>query len=107
VISWADFQENSQVSNVMIMRPVGIELFHADRQIDGHKYMIKLTVAFRNPADAPKMICNTCNNNIICIFEFIIKVVTFPCLGSRQLSRDPINKVFLVTGKISVLFFGL
>jgi hypothetical protein len=44
------------VSNLMIMRPVGTELFHADRQTDGHIHMIKLIVVFRNPADAPKMI---------------------------------------------------
>jgi hypothetical protein len=36
----------------MKIRPVGIELFHADGQTD--KHMAKLTVAFRNFANAPK-----------------------------------------------------
>ena len=34
----------------MKMRPVGAELFHADRRRD----MTKLTVSFRNFANAPK-----------------------------------------------------
>jgi hypothetical protein len=34
----------------MKIRPVGAEMFYADRQID----MSKLTVAFRNFANAPK-----------------------------------------------------
>jgi hypothetical protein len=40
----------TQVSNSMKIRPVGVELFHADGQTD----MTKLTVAFRNFANAPK-----------------------------------------------------
>ena len=38
------------MSNFMKIRPVGAELFHADRQTD----MTKLIVAFRNFAKAPK-----------------------------------------------------
>jgi len=34
----------------MKIRPVGTELFHADKRTD-----MKLTVAFRNFANAPKM----------------------------------------------------
>ena len=44
------FSKNSQTSNFMKIRPVGAELFHADRQTD----MTKLIVAFRNFANAPK-----------------------------------------------------
>jgi hypothetical protein len=42
----------------MKIRPVGAELFHADGRIDGQtdKYVTKLTVAFRNFANAPKRI---------------------------------------------------
>jgi len=35
------------------MRPVGAELFHADRQTDWRTDMMKLKVAFRNFADVP------------------------------------------------------
>ena len=37
------------MSNFMKIRPVGSELFHADR------HMTRLIVAFRNFANAPKM----------------------------------------------------
>jgi len=45
-----DFEKNMQVADFMRSRPVGAEMFHADRQTD----MTKLTVAFRNFANAPK-----------------------------------------------------
>jgi hypothetical protein len=38
----------------MKTRPVRAELFHAARQTDGQTYITKLTVAFRNFANAPK-----------------------------------------------------
>jgi len=41
---------DTQLSNIKKIRPVGAELFHADRQKD----MMKLTVAFRNFAKASK-----------------------------------------------------
>jgi len=48
----------------MKIRPLGAELFHADRRtnsdgrtVDGQIDMTKLTVAFRNFANAPKMGC--------------------------------------------------
>jgi hypothetical protein len=40
------------MSNFMKIRPIEIELFHADRRTD----MKKLTVAFRNFSNAPKML---------------------------------------------------
>jgi len=40
------------MSNYIKIRPVGTELFHADRQTG----MTKLIVAFRNFANAPKII---------------------------------------------------
>jgi len=43
--------KNVPTPNFTKIRPVGAELFHADRQTD----MAKLTVAFRNFANAPKM----------------------------------------------------
>jgi len=42
--------KNTQISNLLKIRPVGAELFHADGQTD----MKKLIVAFRNFANAPK-----------------------------------------------------
>ena len=44
------FSKNTQIPNVMKIRPVGTELFHADRRTD----KMKLIVAFRNFANAPK-----------------------------------------------------
>jgi hypothetical protein len=43
----------------MKIRPVGAELFHADRRTDGRTDMTKLRVAFRNFAYAPKLQCLT------------------------------------------------
>jgi hypothetical protein len=42
------FSKNNEIPNFVKIRPVGAELFHADRQTD----MTKLTVAFRNFAKA-------------------------------------------------------
>jgi hypothetical protein len=44
------FSKNTQISNFMKIRPVGAELFHADRRTG----MTKLIVAFRNFAKVPK-----------------------------------------------------
>jgi hypothetical protein len=44
------FTKTLQISNLMKIRPVGAELFHADGRMD----MTKLTVALRNFANAPK-----------------------------------------------------
>ena len=38
----------------MKLRPLGAELFHADRRTDIRTDMTKLIVAFRNFANAPK-----------------------------------------------------
>jgi hypothetical protein len=38
----------------MKIRPVGAELFYADRRTEGRTEMTKLIVAFRNFAKAPK-----------------------------------------------------
>jgi len=42
------------------MRPLGAELFHAD----SHTGMTKLTVAFRNSANAPKIWVRNCQINV-------------------------------------------
>ena len=44
------FSKNTPISDVMKIRPVGPELFHADAQTD----MTKLIVALRNFANATK-----------------------------------------------------
>jgi hypothetical protein len=46
--------ENPKISNFMKIRPVGAELFHADRHTNGQTDMTKPIVAFRNSANAPK-----------------------------------------------------
>jgi hypothetical protein len=45
---------NTQMSNLMKIRPVESELFHADRRSDGRTDITKLIAAFRNFANAPK-----------------------------------------------------
>jgi hypothetical protein len=47
------FSKNTQISNLMKIRPVGADLLHADRLTDGWTDMTKLTVAFLNFAKAP------------------------------------------------------
>jgi len=47
--------KNPQIPNFMKIRPVGVELFHADERTDGETEMTKLIFAFHNPATAPKM----------------------------------------------------
>jgi len=47
------FSKNPQISNFLIIRPVGTKLFHADGRTDGQTYMKELIVAFRNFANAP------------------------------------------------------
>ena len=44
------FSKKAQISSFIKIRPLGADLFHADGQMD----MTKLTVAFRNSANAPK-----------------------------------------------------
>jgi hypothetical protein len=44
------FSKITQLSNFMKIRPVGAKLFHEDGRTD----MMKLIVAFRNFANAPK-----------------------------------------------------
>ena len=42
------------MSGLIKIRPVGAELFYADRRTEGQTDMTKLIVAFRNFANAPK-----------------------------------------------------
>ena len=48
------FSKNAQISNFMKIRSVGVELFRADRRMDGRIDMTKIVVAFRNFAKEPK-----------------------------------------------------
>jgi len=45
--------KNTQLSNIMKIRPVGAELLHADRRSDERTDMTKLIVAFCNFANTP------------------------------------------------------
>jgi len=48
------FSENPQISYFMKIRPVGAELFYAERRTDGWTSVTKLAVAFRNFVKASK-----------------------------------------------------
>jgi hypothetical protein len=37
LIFWTDFSKNSQIQDFMKIRPLGAELFHADRLTDRHE----------------------------------------------------------------------
>jgi hypothetical protein len=55
----------------MKIHPVGAELFHADGWTDGQTDMMKLIVAFRNFANAPKTIWLMLYSKIIVFFSEI------------------------------------
>jgi hypothetical protein len=48
------FKKKTQISNFFKVRPVGAELFYADKRVDRQTDMTKLIVAFRNFFNAPK-----------------------------------------------------
>jgi hypothetical protein len=50
------------------MRRMGAE-FYADRQTDGRTDMTKLTVAFRNFANAPENLSEATFRNMVCIWN--------------------------------------
>jgi hypothetical protein len=49
------YSKNTQISNLMKIRPVGADLFHADGRTDGRTDMTKLIIGFRNSENAPKI----------------------------------------------------
>jgi hypothetical protein len=49
------FSKDRQILNLVKIRAVGAELFHADIRTDGRTDRSKLIAAFRNFANAPKM----------------------------------------------------
>jgi hypothetical protein len=49
--------KNTQISNVMKIHPVGVELLHVDGLTDRQADMRKVIVAFRKFANAPKDYC--------------------------------------------------
>ena len=48
------FSKNTEIQNFTLIRPVGAELFRANRQIDGQTDMTKPIVALFNLANAPR-----------------------------------------------------
>ena len=67
---------------------MGAEVFYADGRTDGQTDMPKLTVAFRNFADAPK-ICIT-SSHVLCAFHIMLHLGGHVC---RQIcSRLPKQK---------------
>jgi hypothetical protein len=57
------FLKNTQIPNLMKMRSVGAELFHAYSQMDGQPDTTKLKIAFRNFAIAPKKGRRVCSQH--------------------------------------------
>jgi len=47
--------EKYWIRNFMKIRPVGAELFHADKRTDGHRDMTKLIITFLNFTNALKI----------------------------------------------------
>jgi len=86
---------NTQISNFMKIRPVGIEFFHADGQID----MAKLTVAFRNFANSPEKSMNT-----KCVFWFYLLLSSETFLILRRIQWDIILNVCRSSRKVPVIF---
>jgi hypothetical protein len=70
--------ENPQISNFMKIRPVGVELFHADGWTD----MTKLIVAFSNFVNVPK---NEISNSFI--FRTYVMYVQYTLLLDKQQKR--------------------
>jgi hypothetical protein len=68
----------------MKTRTVGAELFHAEWQTDGQTYMRKLTVAYRNIANAPK-------NEHLQYRQFF----AISCTRNESASRSPRRQVAL------------
>jgi hypothetical protein len=50
-----DIRKKAKISNLMKIRPVEVELFHAERRSDRLTHMKILIVAFRDFVKAPKM----------------------------------------------------
>ena len=48
-----DFINNTQISKLLKIRPMGAQFFHADGRTDGQTDTTKLRVAFGNFANAP------------------------------------------------------
>jgi len=64
----------------MRIRPVGAELFHADGQTD----TTKLTVAFRNFANAPKNLSSTILKMFIDCLHVLLQVAVKGYLPKRH-----------------------
>jgi hypothetical protein len=63
------FLKNHKTSNLMKIRPVGAEMFHADVRRDRQTYMTKLTVTIRSFTNVPKnkMCIIECNDRLLYI----------------------------------------
>ena len=79
--------KKAQISNFIKIRPVGTELYHADRRTD----MTKLTVAFRNFANKPENELRTrvcCRLHIVhysCGHKYIFVIFVTPRLAGNIL----------------------
>jgi hypothetical protein len=68
----------------MKIRPVGAEMFHADRYTDGQIDMTKLIIAFLNFANAPK-------NYVVCFRVGIRNFILQPYYKTNTIISVPCN----------------
>ena len=110
LLSLSDFNESwilstafqkTEISNWIKIRPVAAQLFHAHR---GRTYMTKLTLAFRNFADAPKiekyLLCHLikCHRSIGYMQNFTPQL---PYLRSLSFDYQPGVSPLVITLNIS------
>jgi hypothetical protein len=92
------FSKKAQISNFIKIRPVGAELFHADRQRDGRTGMSKLIVAFRNFANAPKtlLVSPRCHGRRHGLFEApaYLAFLLSSSLLTRHFNKQKLNWIF-------------
>ena len=77
-----DIQHAMRTYRVKI-RPVGAELFHSDRRIDGQTNMTKLIVTFRNFANAPNKMCRCKANHTLQPGAYLGILSSFANLSDR------------------------
>ena len=75
--------KSTQTSNFMKIRPVGAELFRADRRTD----MATITVAFRNIANVPKTSHTACHCERVSTRELLSRVSEDAQVSQRKYHR--------------------
>jgi hypothetical protein len=78
----------------MQIRSVGAELFHDERRTDRQTDMMKLIVAFRNFANAPK---NGYQHNLYCYYYITCRLIRRQCAScAKNLTQKRIKTAFQI-----------